>query len=77
VALEDAFEERFRQAMAGLLRVGTVTGTAVGGRVLVTVQGTSMTLPRLTAYTPVVGHNVLILCLMPGAWFVLGTPATT
>ena len=75
MALEDELERRFAELRDGLLRVGTVTGTAVGGKVIVTVSGDSKTLPRLTAYTPVVGHVVLILCVKPGAWFVLGTPA--
>lgn len=74
---EDVIEQRLAEFTDRLLRVGTVTGTAVGGKVVVTVAGTSMTLPRLTAYTPVVGNSVLILCVKPGAWFVLGTPATS
>jgi hypothetical protein len=72
---EDAFERRFAELREGLLRVGTVTGTAAGGKVLVNVDGESKTLPRLTSYTPVNGHVVLVLCVKPGAWFVLGTPA--
>jgi hypothetical protein len=75
VALEDELERRFGELRDGLLRVGTVTGTAVGGKVIVSLGGESKTLSRITNYTPVIGHNVLILCIKPGAWFVLGTPA--
>lgn len=71
----DAFEQRLAEVREGLLRVGTVTGTAVGGKVVVAVDGESKTLPRLTNYTPVNGHVVLILAVKKGAWFVLGTPA--
>lgn len=74
---EDVIEQRLAELVDRLLRVGTVTGTAAGGRVVVSVDGASMTLPRLTLYTPVVGHTVLILCIKPKAWFVLGTPATS
>jgi len=75
-AVEDAVEKRFTQLVDGLLRVATVTGTAAGGKVIVQFpDGGSKTLPRLTSYTPVNGHVVLILCVKQGAWFVLGTPA--
>jgi hypothetical protein len=73
--VEDAVDARLGQVLDGLLRVGVVSGTATGGRVVVTVHGASMTLPRLTSYTPVTNDKVLILCVRPGAWFVLGTPA--
>lgn len=63
--------ERFRE---GLLKTATVTGTS-GTKVVCTVESSSMTLPRLTSYTPVNGDVVLILCIKPGAWFVIGKPA--
>lgn len=77
MALEDELEKRFAEFRDGLLRVGTVTGTAVGGKVIVNVAGDSKTLTRVTNYTPVVGNPVLILCLAKNSWFVLGTPATS
>lgn len=77
MAVEDEIEKRFAELRNGLLRVGTVTGTAVGGKAIVNVNGELKTLPRLTNYTPVVGNVVLILCIKPGAWFVLGTPASS
>lgn len=51
-------------------RVGTVSGTS-GTKVVVTVSGTSYTLPRLSSYSPTIGDTVQI------AWprsrpFVLG-----
>lgn len=77
MALENEIERRLAELRAGLVRVGTVTGTAVGGKVIVTVAGTSMTLSRLKSYTPVTNEPVLILTAMPGAWLVLGSAATT
>lgn len=69
-----AMEERLAQLRDSLLRVGTVAGTS-GTKVVLTVEGQSMTLPRLTSYSPVNGDVVLVLCLKPGAWFVVGKPA--
>ena len=77
MALEDELERRFAELRSGLLRVGTVTGTAVGGKVIVNLTGESKTLPRLKSYTPVTNEPVLILTVMPGAWLVLGSAATT
>lgn len=76
MALEDEIERRLAELRNGLLRTGTVTGTAVGGKVIVTVSGVSMTLPRLKSYTPTTNESVLILTAMPGAWLVLGSAAT-
>lgn len=74
---EDVIEARLAELVNRLLRVGTVTGTAVGGKVVVSVAGASMTLPRLKSYTPTVSESVLILAAKPGAWIVLGSAATT
>lgn len=74
MSLEDAIERRLVEFRASLLKTGTVTGTA-GTKVVLTVEDQSMTLPRLTAYSPVNGDVVLVLCLKPGAWFVVGKPA--
>lgn len=54
-------------------RVGTVTGTS-GTKVVVTVDGNAMTVPRLASYTPVVGEIVHIDCNRDG-WLVLGRSA--
>jgi hypothetical protein len=72
--LEQAVEQRFAEVRDSLLKIGTVSGTS-GTKVIVAVEGASMTLPVLTSYTPVVGHVVYILALKPGSWFVLGKPA--
>lgn len=56
-------EERFR--------VGQVS-TVVGSRLTVaTSGGASMTIPRLTTWTPVAGDIVLI-ALTPAGWIALG-----
>jgi hypothetical protein len=75
VSLEDAVEKRLDEFRASLLKVGTVTNTS-GTKVVCTVEGVSMTLPRLASYTPVTnGDVVIVAALKPGAWFVLGKPA--
>lgn len=71
----DAIEQRVRESVDGLMRVGTVVAQN-GAQVVVTVAGTNLTLPRLASYTPVSsGHTVIILAAAPGAWIVLGRPA--
>lgn len=52
--LDQVLQERQR-------RTGTVTGTS-GTSVLVTVGGTTLTLRRLSSYTPTVGDQVIIDC---------------
>lgn len=69
--LEDAITDSFPSEP---WRVGIVTGTA-GARVVVTVEGASLTLPRLESYTPTIGHTVQIAC-PKGRWFVLGKIAS-
>jgi hypothetical protein len=76
-APEDAIEQRLAELLDGLLQVGTVTGTAVGGKVVVSLRGASVTLPRLKSYTPTTGEAVLVLCVKPGAMLALGSAATT
>jgi hypothetical protein len=73
---EDAVQERFDDLVDSLLQIGKVTGTAVGGKVVVSLRGGTMTLPRLKSYTPTTNDAVLVLCVK-GAFVVLGTAATT
>jgi hypothetical protein len=54
-------------------RTGTVTGTS-GTKVIVTVDGNSIILPRLASYTPTNGDVVHIDTAGPG-WLVLGKSA--
>jgi hypothetical protein len=53
-------------------RVGTVSGTS-GTKVIVSVGGSTITLPRLASYTPVVGDIVHIDT--SGSWLVIGKSA--
>jgi hypothetical protein len=69
--IEHAIEQRFDGLAAGMWRTGTVTGTS-GTQIIVAVENTSMTLPKLATYTPTVG-DVVIIAARPGSWFVLGT----
>lgn len=62
-----------KKELRGIVRTATVSGTS-GTKVIVTVDGSSMTLPRLASYTPTIADVVLILAV-PGAWIVLGKPA--
>lgn len=55
-------------------KTGTVTGTS-GTKVVVLVEGGSMTLPRLASYTPTVGDVVQIDAMVSGSWLVIGKPA--
>ncbi|GAA0632121.1 hypothetical protein GCM10010174_61390 [Kutzneria viridogrisea] len=61
-----------QQILASLWQVGTVTGSSTSpARVTVTVQGGSMTVPRLASYTtPAVGRAVLIAST-PVGWIAL------
>jgi hypothetical protein len=54
-------------------RVGTVVGTS-GTQVIVAIDGTTMTLPRLKSYAPVNGETVHIDTAGDG-WLVLGASA--
>jgi hypothetical protein len=69
-----ALDNRLTALRDGLVTAGTVAGTS-GTKVIVTVQGASLVLPRLTSYTPTVGDVVVILTACPGAWLILGKPA--
>jgi len=69
---EDAIEERIAEVLRSLRKTGVVTGTS-GTKVIVTVGGASMTLPRLASYTPVVTDVVNILG--PAPYLVLGKTA--
>jgi hypothetical protein len=75
---EDAFEQRLDEFANGMLRTATVTSLAAAGKVVVQIDGGSMTLPRISngvALAP--GNVVLVLCIKKGAWFVIGAPATS
>jgi hypothetical protein len=54
-------------------KVGTVSGTN-GTKVIVVVDGNTVTLPRLSSYTPVNGDVVHIDC-NGDSWLVLGKSA--
>lgn len=71
--IADAVAEVQRRIINQLHTVGTVTGTS-GTRVIVTVNGGSLTLPRLTSYTPTTGDVVQIIG-PPGARLVIGKTA--
>lgn len=71
----DALTLKLEQLLASRRKVGTVTGTS-GTKVVVTVDGASMTLPRLASYTtPTAGDTVIIDAMVSGSWIVLGKPA--
>lgn len=72
--IAELVEQRFKELRENLRATGTVTGTS-GTKVIVTVRGQSMTLPRLTSYTPVNGDVVNIDTALPGAFLVLGKTA--
>lgn len=69
---EDAFEERLAEIVRSLRKTGVVTGTS-GTKVIVTVGGASLTLPRIATYTPVVSDVVNIIG--PPPYLVLGKTA--
>jgi hypothetical protein len=61
--------------LSGLTRkVGTVTGTS-GTKVIVTVDGNSVTIPRLASYTPVVVGDIVHIDTTGDSWLVLGKSA--
>ena len=76
-ALRDAVADAIAQLRAELIgmfwRMGTVSGTS-GTKVIVLVQGGSMTIPRINGYTPTNGDTVLIAAT-PIGWICLGKPA--
>lgn len=74
MSLADAITRFVRAEVARRIRrTGTVSGTS-GTKVIVAVDGSSMTLPRLASYTPTVGDIVLIDAAGDG-WVVLGKTA--
>lgn len=68
--LDDALSIETSEAPARMWRVGTVTGTS-GTKVAVSVDGSSLIIPRLTSYTPTVG-DVVQIANPPGRPFVVG-----
>lgn len=72
--ISDAVARAIEELRSSLRKTGKVTGTS-GTKVIVTVQGSSMTLPRLTSYTPAVDDVVNIDATIAGSWLVLGKTA--
>ena len=74
MGLASAIVKAIKDAMDGQRRrIGTVTGTT-GTKVILTVDGATVTIPRLNSYTPTVGDVVHIDTAGDG-WLVLGTSA--
>jgi hypothetical protein len=57
------------------LRVGTILGSASGGRVSVKIDGATLTLPLLRGYTPTINDQVLV-ALQGRRGFILGALGT-
>jgi hypothetical protein len=72
-AVAAAIADLRAELIAATWRTGTVSGTS-GTKVIVAVQGGSMTIPRLASYTPTNGDTVLIAAT-PIGWICLGKPA--
>lgn len=70
---EDAVAQLRAELIGSFWRTGTVSGTS-GTKVIVSVQGGSMTIPRLASYSPTTGDAVLIAAT-PIGWICLGKPA--
>jgi hypothetical protein len=70
----DAISLALEQRLADMRKLGKVTGID-GTKVVVAVDGGSLTLPRLASYTPTVDDKVIIDAMVSGSWIVLGTPA--
>lgn len=72
--LSEAILRAIQEAVEGQRRrIGTVTGTS-GTKVIVAVDSSTVTIPRLSSYTPVVGDVVHIDTSGDG-WLVLGKSA--
>jgi hypothetical protein len=68
--IADALAAVSSSSQSAQIRYGVVTGVS-GSQVIVSVEGTSMTLRRNALYaTPVAGHQVLIIA-QNGRWTVL------
>lgn len=72
--IEDAISKALAEFRASLRKTGKVTGTS-GSKVIVTVDGGSLTLARLAQYVPTVGDVVNVDCAKEGSWLVLGKTA--
>lgn len=73
--IADAVHQLVADALRTHRKTGVVTATA-GTRVVVTVEGATMTLPRLASYTsPRAGDVVHIDTTVPGSWLILGATA--
>jgi hypothetical protein len=74
VNLATSIVQAIERALAGRTRrVGTVSGTS-GTKVIVSIDGNAVTIPRLASYTPTVGDIVHIDTSGEG-WLVLGKSA--
>ncbi|MFD8496348.1 hypothetical protein [Amycolatopsis sp. NPDC059657] len=69
----DAVAAKFEELRASMRKTGKVTAI-VGVKVVVSILGSSMTLPKLRDYTPIVGDVVIIDATDPNAWLVIGSP---
>ena len=74
MTLDEILEQRFKEFRESLRATGTVTGTS-GTKVIVTVRGQSLTLPRLASYSPVNGDVVNVDTSQTNAFLVLGKSA--
>lgn len=70
---EDAIAALRGELINAIWRTGTVSGTS-STKVIVSVQGGSMTIPRLASYTPTAG-DVVLIAATPIGWICLGKPA--
>lgn len=74
MSLVDAIAHYVEQCLAKRTRrLGTVSGTS-GTKVVVVVAGATLTLPRLTSYTPTVG-DVVHIDTAGDSWLVIGKSA--
>lgn len=74
MGLAEAIVWFIEQALAGRTRqVGTVSGTS-GTKVIVTVNASTLTLPRLASYTPTVG-DIVHIDTTGESWLILGKSA--
>lgn len=75
MALADAILECLNRALARRARrVGTVSGTS-GTKVIVTVDGATVTIPRLASYTPVTVGDIVHIDTAGEGWLCTGKSA--
>jgi hypothetical protein len=69
-----AIHALIEDVVGSMHKTGVVTALS-GNQVVVSIDGGSITLPRLASYTPAVDDVVQILALRRGSWLVLGKTA--